>query len=140
MKQRTSFGQHTLPGEYFTSAEVFAQERERIFGRHWLLAGHVSELPETGSYFLFEMDRESVVVMRDASGKIHAHHNFCRHLGTRQSTEAHGQMKGGLQCSYHAWTYGFDGALKAAPLRVVQRSGRRGNGRASGGRTVPRAC
>ena len=39
MKQRTSFGQHTLPGEYFTSAEIFAEERDRIFGCHWLLAG-----------------------------------------------------------------------------------------------------
>ncbi|MEO8198687.1 MAG: aromatic ring-hydroxylating dioxygenase subunit alpha [Thermoanaerobaculia bacterium] len=115
MKQRTSFGQHTLAGEYFTSSEIFAQERERVFGRHWLLAGHVSQLPEPGSYFLFELDRESVMVIRDASGAIRAHHNFCRHRGTRLCSESHGQLKAGLQCSYHAWTYGFDGALKAAP-------------------------
>ncbi|MEO8277828.1 MAG: aromatic ring-hydroxylating dioxygenase subunit alpha [Thermoanaerobaculia bacterium] len=115
MKQRTSFGQHTLAGEYFTSSEIFAQEQERIFGRHWLLAGHVSQLPEPGSYFLFERGRESVMVVRDAAGKIHAHHNFCRHRGTRLCTEAHGKLGTAMQCSYHAWTYALDGTLRAAP-------------------------
>ena len=66
MKLRTAFGQHTLAGEYFTSEEIFAEERERIFRRSWLLAGHVSQLATPGSYFLFELDRESVIVLRDA--------------------------------------------------------------------------
>lgn len=115
MKTRSAFGQHTLPGEYFTSPEIFKEERERIFGRSWLLAGHVSQLPEAGSYFLFELDRESVLLVRDAAGKIHAHHNFCRHRGTRLCTEAQGKLGHALQCSYHAWTYALDGALRAAP-------------------------
>jgi Rieske 2Fe-2S family protein len=115
MKTRSSHGQHTLPGEYFTSPEVFRQERERIFHKSWMLAGHVSQLPEAGSYFLFELDRESVMVMRDNEGKIRAHHNFCRHRGTRLCSEAHGRVQHAIQCSYHAWTYGFDGALRAAP-------------------------
>ena len=115
MKTRTSFGQHTLPGEYFTSQEIFREEQEKIFGRHWLLAGHISQLPEAGSFFLFEIGRESVIVMRDATGKVGAHHNFCRHRGTRLCTEAHGKAAHALQCSYHAWTYGFDGALRSAP-------------------------
>jgi Rieske 2Fe-2S family protein len=115
MMTRTAFGQRTLPGEYFTSDEIFRRERERIFHKSWMLAGHVSELPEPGSWFLFEMDRESVIVMRDGAGQIRAHHNFCRHRGTRLCETAHGKANHALQCSYHAWTYGFDGALRAAP-------------------------
>jgi phenylpropionate dioxygenase-like ring-hydroxylating dioxygenase large terminal subunit len=65
MRSRTAFGQRTLPGEYFTSEEVFRAEREQIFHRSWLLAGHVSELASPGSFFLFERDRERVVVLRD---------------------------------------------------------------------------
>jgi hypothetical protein len=57
MSPRTAFGQHTLPGEYFTSEEIFHAERERIFQSSWLLAGHVSQLASPGSYFLFELDR-----------------------------------------------------------------------------------
>jgi Rieske 2Fe-2S family protein len=115
MKARTSFGQRTLPGEVFTSPEIFREEQEKIFGRHWLLAGHVSELPEAGSWFLFESGRESVIVMRDGGGTIRAHHNFCRHRGTRLCEESHGKAQHALQCSYHAWTYALDGTLRAAP-------------------------
>jgi Rieske 2Fe-2S family protein len=115
MKPRTSFGQRTLPGEYFTSDEIFGLERERIFERSWQLVGHVSELPAVGSYFLFEVGRESVVVIRDGAGTVRAFHNLCRHRGSRLCTAARGEAAHGLQCAYHAWTYGLDGALRAAP-------------------------
>jgi Rieske 2Fe-2S family protein len=122
---RTAFGQHTLPHEYFASEEVFRAERERIFRRSWLLAGHVSQLARPGSYFLFELDRESVVVLRDhddaaggegaGGGRVRAFHNLCRHRGSRLCREAAGTLGKAIQCPYHAWTYGLDGALRAAP-------------------------
>ena len=115
MRPRTSFGQRTLPGEYFTSAQVWAAERERVFGRSWLLAGHVSELPGPGSYFLHELDRESVVVLRGADGALRAFHNLCRHRGSRLCLAPRGELGHAIQCPYHAWTYGLDGALRAAP-------------------------
>jgi len=115
MKPRTSFGQHTLSREYFTSGDIFQTERERIFYRSWLLVGHVSQLEAAGSYFLFELDRESVIVLRDGNGEIHAFHNHCRHRGSRLCQEAKGTLGTSIQCPYHAWTYGLDGALRAVP-------------------------
>jgi phenylpropionate dioxygenase-like ring-hydroxylating dioxygenase large terminal subunit len=35
-------GAHTLPQEFFTSAELFAQELDRIFARRWLCIGRES--------------------------------------------------------------------------------------------------
>jgi Rieske 2Fe-2S family protein len=118
MKPRSAFGQHTLPRELFTSPEVFAAEQERIFARSWLLAGHVSQLVEPGSYLTYEVGRESVLVVRDgagAAGAIRAFHNHCRHRGTRLCGDAAGTLGGAIQCPYHAWTYGLDGTLRAAP-------------------------
>ncbi len=115
MSPRTAFGQHTLPGEYFTSEEIFRAERERIFQDSWLLAGHVSQLASPGSYFLFELDRESVVVLRDGEGTVRAFHNLCRHRGSRLCLEPCGELGHAIQCPYHAWTYGLNGALRAAP-------------------------
>ncbi len=115
MKPRTSFGQRTLAGEYFTSQDIFDTERERIFHRSWLLAGHISQLAGPGTYFLFELDRESVMVLRDGEGEIRAFHNLCRHRGSRLCTAAQGELGAHVQCPYHAWTYRLDGALKAAP-------------------------
>jgi Rieske 2Fe-2S family protein len=115
MKPRSSFGQHTLPREHFTSEELFQREHERIFGRHWLLAGHLSQLAAPGSYFTWEVGRESVLVLRDGEGVVRAFHNHCRHRGTRLCTEHQGSLGHAIQCPYHAWTYGLDGALRAAP-------------------------
>lgn len=115
MKKRTSFGQRTLAREYFASPEVFRLERERIFRRSWLLVGHVSQLDGPGRYFLFELDRESVIVLRDAGGSIRAFHNHCRHRGSRLCREASGRLGASIQCPYHAWTYGLDGALRTVP-------------------------
>ncbi len=118
MKKRSAFGQHTLPREYFTSEEVYRLEGERIFARSWLLAGHVSQLPQAGSYFVFDLDAESVIVLREGDsggGPVRAFHNHCRHRGTRLCSEPAGTLGAAIQCPYHAWTYGLDGALRAAP-------------------------
>src|SRR5688500_6501099 len=116
MKPRSAFGQRTLPREYFVSEEIYRLEGERIFGSSWLLAGDVSQLEQPGSYFLIELDRESVIVLRDhQTGAIRAFHNHCRHRGTRLCEEHAGVLGRAIQCPYHAWTYGLDGALRAAP-------------------------
>lgn len=118
-KPRSAFGQHALAGEYFVSEAIHAAERERIFGRSWLLAGHASELAEERSFFLFESGRESVIVLRgrghDGDRAVRAFHNVCRHRGSRLCLEPRGRLGTAIQCPYHAWTYELDGALRAAP-------------------------
>ena len=115
MKPRTSHGQHTLPRDYFVSPEIFATERERIFYKSWLLVGHVSQLEAPGSYFLFELDAESVIVLRDSAGDVRAFHNHCRHRGSKLCQEHSGKFGATIQCPYHAWTYTLDGALRNVP-------------------------
>jgi Rieske 2Fe-2S family protein len=123
MKQRSARGQHTLGREYFVSAEVFAAERERIFSRSWLLAGHVSQVSTPGGCFVFELGDESVIVVRGqgqeadvaGQGEVRAFHNHCRHRGSRLCAADATLLGPAIQCPYHAWTYGLDGALRAAP-------------------------
>ena len=105
MKIRSSFGQHTLDRDYFVSPAIFEQEHERIFYRSWLLAGHVSQLEKPGSYFLYELQHESVIVLRDGAGEIRAFHNHCRHRGSRLCREAQGTLGSAIVCPYHAWSY-----------------------------------
>ena len=52
--------------------------------------------------------------MGDDEGRAHGVFNVCRHRGARLVSEPEGTMRR-LQCPYHAWCYGFDGALKSAP-------------------------
>jgi phenylpropionate dioxygenase-like ring-hydroxylating dioxygenase large terminal subunit len=52
-------------------------------------------------------------VIRDTEGEIRAHHNVCRHRGSRLCTHARGTLRT-ITCPYHAWSYGLDGSLKGA--------------------------
>jgi Rieske 2Fe-2S family protein len=108
-------GARTLPGEYFTSQDIFAQEMERIFLRRWLCVGREDRIPNPGDYFVQEIGRESVIVLRDKAGGLRAYYNVCRHRGTRLCEEHTGRFSETIQCPYHAWTYGLDGRLIGAP-------------------------
>jgi len=116
MSTRTALNAKTLAREYYASARVYDLETENIFLKRWLYAGRASTIAEPGSYFLREIDSESVIVLRDYAGEIRAHHNVCRHRGTRLLTGPEGQLPKSIQCMYHAWTYSLDGTLTGAPL------------------------
>jgi glycine betaine catabolism A len=106
----------TLPGEYYVSPEIFAREAQTIFSKRWLCAGRADALPAPGDYALFESAGESVILVRGRDQALRAFFNVCRHRGTRLCEAESGRFGGGIQCSYHAWTYGLDGALLGAPL------------------------
>ena len=105
----------TLPGDYYTSEELFQRETEAIFLREWIYAGHISEMPEAGDHLVVEIDTESCIVARDEAGRLHASHNVCRHRGARLCQDRQGNFPGAIQCPYHAWTYELDGTLRVAP-------------------------
>ena len=108
-------GAHTLPGEYYTSPDIYAQEVGRIFLRRWLCVGREDRIPHPGDYVLQGVGKASVIVLRDKSGGVRAYHNVCRHRGTRLCEEHTGRFSETIQCPYHAWTYGLDGRLIGAP-------------------------
>jgi glycine betaine catabolism A len=104
----------TLPGDYYASEELHAEERERIFARRWVCVGRAAQIPDPGDYFLAEVAGESLIVVRDGDGP-HAFFNVCRHRGTRLCEAASGRLKGAIACPYHGWTYALDGRLLGAP-------------------------
>ena len=105
----------TLPGRYYYDPEIYALEQERIFSQMWVCVGRADALADPGAYQLATIGQESIIVVRDRDGALQAFLNVCRHRGARLCTQASGQLKGSIQCRYHAWTYGLDGRLLGAP-------------------------
>src|SRR5437762_8274585 len=106
----------TLPGKYYYDPAIYEQEQEKIFSRMWVCIGRAETIPpKPGAYQVVIIGRESVIVVRNRAGVLQAFLNVCRHRGARLCSEATGQLKGSIQCRYHAWTYGLDGRLIAAP-------------------------
>ena len=109
-------GVTTLPARFYTDPQHFAREMERIHFDMWLCAGRLEQINAPGRYFVRRVGNASVIVLRAEDGAVRAFHNVCRHRGTLLCAKPEGELPGRrIQCSYHAWTYGLDGALLAAP-------------------------
>jgi glycine betaine catabolism A len=105
----------TLDRSWYTDAKVFEAEQRLIWARRWILAGRSSDIAEPGAYLTVAIAGESVILVRREDGEASALLNVCRHRGARIFLDEQGTCRGAIRCPYHAWTYGFDGALRAAP-------------------------
>ena len=103
----------SLPWSWYTDPAVLQLERERIFRRSWQYVGHAGDTPDPGSFSATAVGDVPVVLVRDREGTLRAFLNVCRHRGSLVC-EGSGKRET-LQCPYHAWTYGLDGRLVAAP-------------------------
>jgi phenylpropionate dioxygenase-like ring-hydroxylating dioxygenase large terminal subunit len=105
---------NALPGDIYTDPALYAAEVVGIFGRQWLYAGHVSQLPSAGDFLTVDVGHESGIVIRDRQGDLHGLLNVCRHRGARLVDAPCGSTRK-LVCPYHQWTYHHDGSLAGAP-------------------------
>jgi choline monooxygenase len=103
----------TNPWSWYADPDVWELEQRRIFGRTWQYVGHSGMLQRDGDFFAARAGRIPVVVTRAEDGEVRAFVNVCRHRGS-VVVEGIGNRRT-LQCPYHAWTYGLDGRLRAAP-------------------------
>ena len=104
--------ERTLPWTWYADPDILRREGERIFARAWQYAGHVGQLAD-GGFFTATAGQIPVVVTRARDGDLRAFLNVCRHRGHVVASGS--GTRATLQCPYHAWTYGLDGRLRAAP-------------------------
>ena len=103
----------SLPASWYTDPAIMDLERERIFRHHWQYVGRIAQVAEVGDYFTGLTGGDlPIVVVRNEEG-LRAFVNVCRHR--RHEVMSGAGNRKVLQCPYHAWTYGLDGCLKAAP-------------------------
>lgn len=103
----------SLAQKYYKDKSIYEREVEKIILNCWVFAGHVSQIPHTGDYFLYNLLEESIIVVRTADGSVQAYYNVCRHRGSHICKEDKGNV-GRFTCPYHAWTYKLDGSLMTA--------------------------
>jgi len=104
---------HTLPAEWYCDPGRLRLEQERIFARSWQYAGRADKVRRPGDVFATRAGHIPIAVVRDEHGSLRAFVNVCRHRG-HEVVAGEGNRRT-LQCPYHAWTYGLDGCLRAAP-------------------------
>ena len=104
----------SLPWSWYTDPRIEQAERERIFRPAWQYIGRADQVADPGAYLATDAAGIPLVVTRDRSGALRAFVNVCRHRGSVLVDDGEGRRET-LQCRYHAWTYGLDGALLRVP-------------------------
>jgi phenylpropionate dioxygenase-like ring-hydroxylating dioxygenase large terminal subunit len=105
-----------LPAARYTDTEFFELEKQHIFGKSWLFAAHIDEIPEPGCYMRWHHAGDPIIIVHGMDGKVRAFYNTCRHRGAPVVTEDFGKSSR-LICGYHNWTYKTDGTLAGLPER-----------------------
>ena len=106
-----------LPSRVDVGAQIaperFAIERERIWRRAWLAIGHTQDLPQKGSYFVYDIPtfNLSLLVIRGQDGEVRVFHNICRHRGNKLVRDGSG-CRTHLTCNFHGWGFTADGKLR----------------------------
>jgi len=103
----------TIPASWYTNKNIFEFELTHIINNNWQYVGHLSQIPNIGDYFLFEISNKPILVVKNDEGEVRAFYNVCRHRGGPLAFD-NGNCKL-FQCKYHGWTYKLNGSLHKTP-------------------------
>lgn len=103
-----------FPRECYTDEEFYEFEQEAIFMRNWLCVGRIDDVPNPGDYLRIDVGDEPLVMVRDKDMAIRVFSPICPHRG-HLLCEGKGNTGRLFRCPFHAWTFGLDGHLIAAP-------------------------
>lgn len=103
-----------LPGETYTSEQLFSEETRRLLHASWLCIGLVNDVPAIGDICPLKFAGIPLLIVRDKAGEVRVYHNACAHRGALLASEPR-NCRGRIVCPYHSWTYGLDGELVRAP-------------------------
>jgi phenylpropionate dioxygenase-like ring-hydroxylating dioxygenase large terminal subunit len=104
-----------LPGAAYRDSAIFEAEAATLFRDSWISVACGQNVAEPGDLFPVRITGQSLLVLRDAEAEIRVFYNLCRHRGSPLTDVPCRARAGRILCPYHAWSYGLDGQLLAAP-------------------------
>ncbi|MBC6403632.1 MAG: Rieske 2Fe-2S domain-containing protein [Hyphomonadaceae bacterium] len=101
-----------VPGRRYVDPSFNRLEFERMWKRSWVYACHLDEIPEPGSYYLWDRLGSAILIVRGEDDGVCAFYNTCRHRGGPLVKDRQGRRKL-FVCGYHGWSYDREGNLIA---------------------------
>ena len=96
------------PRRYYDPG-FMADEWDKLWTRSWLIAAIETDIPEPGDYSIFQLLKESIIVVRQKDDSVRAFYNVCAHRGNQLILNDRGSVAQ-FTCSFHSWQYNLDGA------------------------------
>lgn len=103
-----------VPVARYVDQRFYDLEQEYIFGKQWLYAAMENQLPDVGSYLLWEEAQVPIILVRGRDRKVRAFYNACQHRGGSVVPACKGKTNA-FACNFHCWTYDLEGKLKLVP-------------------------
>lgn len=103
-----------ITGERYVSEAWLQREFDELWPRVWHFACLERDVAEPGTYVVWDIGRESIIVARTGDGTLAANYNVCQHRGARILTDGRGCDQH-YTCPYHGWAYRPDGRLVVVP-------------------------
>ncbi|WP_101296846.1 aromatic ring-hydroxylating oxygenase subunit alpha [Halegenticoccus soli] len=79
---------NALPARYFREPDVFEMEKEKVFSRYWVYAGHANAIKEPGQSFTRTVGGRDLIVVRDDENEVRAFNNFSARDGAKVVDDA----------------------------------------------------
>jgi glycine betaine catabolism A len=105
----------SLEQPFYTNDDLLNFEWQHIWQKNWLFAGNTAQIPKAGDYFIYNLQKDAIIIIRGNKGEVYAHYNTCAHRGSAICLEQKGNAAK-LICPYHQWVYDKDGTLLNARM------------------------
>ncbi len=96
-----------IGNEAYVSDEYARAEADKLWSKVWQVACREEEIPNTGDFVTYDIQDESIIVVRAAADRIAAYYNVCPHRA-RKLAEGCGHITR-FVCKFHAWKFDLDG-------------------------------
>jgi phenylpropionate dioxygenase-like ring-hydroxylating dioxygenase large terminal subunit len=106
---------YSLEQPFYTNQSIFNFEWQYIWRKNWLFAGNTAQIPKPGDYFIYQLQKDAVIIIRGNNGEVFAHYNTCTHRGSAICLHEKGNAAK-LICPYHQWVFDKDGTLLNARM------------------------
>jgi Rieske 2Fe-2S family protein len=105
----------SLAQPFYTNGDILNFEWQHIWQKNWLFAGNTAQIPRPGDFFIYNLQKDAIIIIRGNNGEVYAHYNTCAHRGSAICLEQKGNAAK-LICPYHQWVYDKDGTLLNARM------------------------
>lgn len=109
-------GDADVPYDRYTSRAFFDAEMDKMWPKVWQMACREEHIPEVGDWFVYDVGRHSVLLVRHAKNHVKGYVNACMHRGMQlRPNGSCGSGMTTIRCPFHGFTWKRDGSLFQVP-------------------------
>lgn len=110
-------GDEDIGYERYTSRAFYEREMALMWPRVWQWACRVEHIPEAGDYFVYDVGKYSILIVRTETNDVKAYINSCTHRGTQLRPSGSSGSADRFRCPFHGWTFDLSGKLVDVPCQ-----------------------